>query len=121
MDDRHASHEPRASAEPALHASGQTWKLLVGFVVMLAGFVTAACGVLDPGSAAGLELAWTGVGIGAAALAVTCWSVRCPSCGTRWLWTALQHQSARVWIEWLLAQSVCPRCGKAPSGRRCRD
>ncbi|MDB4988824.1 MAG: hypothetical protein JWN04_4002 [Myxococcaceae bacterium] len=85
---------------------------MTGFVAMLVSFALAVYGVLLPRSADSLDLALAGMIAGLAALALTSWSVRCPSCSAHWMWTAWQEQDCMNWMKWLLAQCVCPRCGE---------
>lgn len=93
--------------------SGQAWKIAVAAVAMLVsvgltvarwlevpavrnfdGWVTAATVILMFG-----------------ALALASWTVRCPTCGARWVWIAVSERDHRDWLPWALGLEFCPRCG----------
>ena len=40
-----------------------------------------------------------------------CISIRCPTCGSRWFWRAMSTQPSGNWLNWLVAQKGCPKCG----------
>jgi hypothetical protein len=39
-------------------------------------------------------------------------AVRCPSCGSRWMWRAAKQPGGK-WLTWLRAQHLCPDCKKS--------
>jgi len=41
-----------------------------------------------------------------------CLSIRCPSCGKRWVWAAVRGQAAGAWLAALLSHHACPSCGQ---------
>ena len=43
-------------------------------------------------------------------------SIKCPVCGSRWLWLALYKKHDEGWYDWLAAQSACPICGYEAAG-----
>ena len=45
-------------------------------------------------------------------------SISCRQCGARWLWIAVKTQRHNQWWYWLLAQTVCPKCGCDPGMHR---
>lgn len=104
------------SSDSLIRNSRQTWKLALGLLVMLGGFALTGYALLwlsrSPRS---LELAVSGMLTGLLALLATCWSICCPACDARWMWTALSQHDCLHWLDWLLAQHVCPRCGESPT------
>lgn len=39
-------------------------------------------------------------------------AVKCPTCGSRWMWRAATQSDAK-WLTWLRAQHLCPACKKS--------
>jgi len=37
--------------------------------------------------------------------------VKCPICGSKWLWLALRDQGIGQWLAWLMSLNKCPECG----------
>ncbi len=37
--------------------------------------------------------------------------LKCPSCGVNLFWYGLGHAKYGNWLDWLLTQSTCPKCG----------
>ena len=95
--------------------SGQSWKLFVGFAGVFLGFSAMVYGLnrLEDPSAVSLTLG--GMAFDLVAFVSMCVSIRCRACGMRWLWAAVKNQEHIQWVNWLLAQRVCPRCGYDPS------
>ena len=103
------------SHDSVICSSGQTWKLALGLIVMLGGFALTGVALLWlPRSTHSLELAVSGMLAGLLVLFATCWSICCPACGARWMWIALSEQDCLHWLDWLLAQRACARCGEFP-------
>lgn len=46
-----------------------------------------------------------------------CRAIRCPACGTRWVWDAVSGRAASAWLASLLRTPNCPSCGH-PDRRR---
>jgi hypothetical protein len=46
-----------------------------------------------------------------------CFSIRCPSCGKRWVWAAVRGQAAGAWLAVLLSHHACPNCGHPNESR----
>jgi hypothetical protein len=93
--------------------TGQAWK--VG--VLQVGFVAATLIVLGvywfrdslPKSlylAALLSAVLLGIGSFTFPVAF----IRCPKCGTRWLWMAVSRKHDTSWLRWLVRLSACPTC-----------
>ncbi len=41
--------------------------------------------------------------------------LKCPGCRVNLFWYALGHAKSGNWLDWLLKQSVCPKCGHRES------
>jgi endogenous inhibitor of DNA gyrase (YacG/DUF329 family) len=52
-----------------------------------------------------------GTGLGLATLVAACIAVRCPSCGMSLVWHAVSKKPFGAWLEWLLTETTCPKCG----------
>jgi hypothetical protein len=37
--------------------------------------------------------------------------LKCPGCGVNLFWYGLGHAKSGNWLDWLLKQSACPKCG----------
>jgi hypothetical protein len=102
--------------ESLVAKSGQTWKLGLGLSGILAGSGIMFVG-LSRLRVGGTPYALTGMALGVVAGIAACVSIRCSKCGMRWLWAAVRNQDQLQWLNWLLAQRVCPRCGDRGSSR----
>lgn len=86
---------------------------------MVCGFAAMVWGLRQTEAPAGLGLTFTGIVVDLGAAVVTCLSIRCPHCGMRWIWIAVKSQEHLRWINWLIAQRVCPGCDREPSADKC--
>jgi endogenous inhibitor of DNA gyrase (YacG/DUF329 family) len=107
--------------------SGQTPKALCAFLGLVVGGGLALFGNLlfhwSPSFGAIVTLGGAAAGLGL--FVFGCLSVRCPSCGARWVWDAISKRPANAWLASLLGSRVCPKCGypdasTAPSNNRWR-
>jgi hypothetical protein len=98
-----------------IQKSRQSWKVVVGFAVVLLGFLVMAYGLGRLEKPAGVTFALGGMATDIVAFISMIVSIRCRACGMRWLWAAVKNQDQLQWSNWLLAQRVCPRCGDDPS------
>jgi hypothetical protein len=57
------------------------------------------------------QVALAGVVGFAAILFWLAWGMKCPACGTNLFWYAFGHAKNGNWIDWLLRQTTCPKCG----------
>lgn len=83
-------------------ATGQYWKLALGVAALVVGsFVPMV---------EGIGMSWTtGTVVAIAGYAFTCLAVRCPDCGSRWLWQAALDAGL---YGPLFKRSTCPKCGR---------
>ncbi len=80
--------------------SGQTWKLVLAALLMLAGSVLP---LFDQ-----LGMSWTvGTIIALAGYVLALAGIACPSCNARWLWMATLD--ARLYGP-VFRESSCPKC-----------
>ena len=98
-----------------IQKSRQSWKLIVGFAMVLLGFVVMAYGLSRLEEPGGVAFALGGMATDIVAFIMMSVSICCRACGMRWLWAAMKNQDQLQWLNWLLAQRVCPRCGDDPS------
>jgi hypothetical protein len=88
------------SAESVIRLTGQYWKLIAGMALLLGGsFVPLV-------AASGMS--WTtGTVLAVAGYAFACLGIRCPGCGSRWLWQAALDAGL---YRPLFTRSSCPQC-----------
>lgn len=96
--------------------TGQSWKLLAVFVVLILSGISMVIGVLNINAAASAELYFYYVSacaiVGISSFVIACVSIKCPSCGSRWLWSAVNSKASKEWQYWLNSLEVCPECGE---------
>jgi len=98
-----------------LSKTKQSWKFKAMFVALMLAAASMAYGQLHIGSlssSAFFYLVAGGAFLGVAAFAFACVSIKCPVCGSKWLWQAVSGQGHKDWLFWLHSQSVCPNCGE---------
>ncbi len=113
--------ERKASNDVSLLAA-QRWKLWLAFVAVL---TAGALMWFDAWFSSALRVqryapTLIGTGLGLLALVAACCAVRCPRCGKRLVWYALS-KPAHSWVEWLLAETTCPKCGYSSSKAESRS
>ena len=104
-----------------LEKSNQTWKLVGGLASMAFGFAVMIFGLAHLERPQGFTITLVGMAVDLGAGIAAALSIRCPSCGARWLWLAVRTQEHSRWLNWLSAQAVCPRCGDDPAKREPSD
>jgi hypothetical protein len=97
----------------AIAKTGQAWKGIAAISVVILGSLIMFAGMLS--HSRDQSLAWFSVTLGGMALAALgfafgCWSIRCPECGSRWLWLAVTKRGVGSWLEWLVSRTQCPTC-----------
>ncbi len=98
--------------------SGQWWKVYagIGFAVVCAVMVFVAVRQgLSPTVSENADT-WFMVRViatiaGLVGAAVLLGWVRCPQCGSRWVWSALRTQPLDNWLPWIMTLERCPKCG----------
>jgi hypothetical protein len=105
-----------------LKRSGQWWKALASLGAMGVGLLAFFVGLHLEGettplySLSGL-VTLIGLLVGLSGIGFALTSIRCPSCGARWVWLAVSQHSPDGWLGWLLDQSNCPVCAGRGVGR----
>ena len=92
--------------------SGQYWKAKVVIYGSVVGGVALFGGLLiiDKGTIS-FWIMITGMLIGILTFIIGCIIIRCPVCGSRWLWVAIKNQSLNSWLLSLANNNSCPECG----------
>lgn len=102
-----------------LERSGQQWKITVGVVVLPSvGMALVGLTVLFSQKAATdatLAVKLFAVALGSLSLACASYAwatltVRCTTCGARWLWMAVRDRGPMDWLPWLRRLARCPVC-----------
>ena len=104
--------------------TGQGWKAIIAFGGLTLGAVVSLCGpVLSRQSSSdfGVLVQMGGAVFGLVAFFFGCRSIRCPSCGSRWVWEAISRHSANRWLSALLTKAACPACGYPDNTRDSRN
>ncbi len=102
------------SEQSVLRRAGQAWKLQLAFVGLLVAGVLMVWAQLQITSFTAEQftlLTLAGVVMGLASLFGACFAIRCPACGSKWLWQAVRTKHSSSWLTWLLEQKACPTCG----------
>jgi hypothetical protein len=93
--------------------SGQAWKVgLLLFVELSAGLgmVVAFAGMSQPRPEPYALLMLACLALSLLALFAACWAIRCPQCGTRWLWRAVRGVAVPEIGFVLYGMSRCSKC-----------
>lgn len=99
-----------------IKTSGQMPKLVLLFAVLIGGWIAMVIGLKNlEGSGWGFPLALAGMSIGLASFLLALLFIRCPRCGSRWLWKAVSQQEHSQWLSTLLSNSTCPSCAYTPN------
>lgn len=86
--------------------TGQTWKLAIAVLALLAGSILPAFPSLGMSWTVGTVLAFGGYGFGLLL-------IRCPDCGAHWFWDAIMRAEL---YQALFGQPSCPSCSRDFSG-----
>ncbi len=95
--------------------SGQVWKMLILVSGSIVSAISLFCGLAllgERSTALSLFLVLLGIGIFTASAVFACVSIRCPYCGTRWVWLGVTQGDAADWISTLVARRTCRACGR---------
>ena len=92
---------------------GQKWKLwLSGALLAVAGI-----GFVLPSRLGGATAELGALFLTFLSLGWAIYAVRCPHCRLRLVMHAMSNQSIGQWLQWLLTEKRCPRCGADHAGR----
>jgi len=97
-------------ARSVITKSGQLWKLLTCLALIIIGGISMCWGQSHLDTNYGGWLLASGMVAVFGALIFACVGIRCPSCGAKWFWLAVNRQASNKWLNWLLTQSACPEC-----------
>jgi hypothetical protein len=97
----------------AIKNTGQWWKALVSFWVVVLGGLFMNAGIYQIRSSKGTGILFLPLGSLVAFIGglFACIFVRCPSCKAPWVWIAISKKSPTEWFPWLKALEQCPECG----------
>lgn len=100
------------AANSCVKRSGQSWKIWLFLLLLLASAVSLLLGFTiasaQPTNFVSFVLGGTCLGV--IALIWLSFSVRCRNCKTRLGWKAISEQSHDSWFLWLLKSETCPVC-----------
>ena len=111
------------STEHTSLVNNQQWKLRAAFAMVLAA---GAFMWFDRPVAEFLGLSrytprLIGTFLGLATLVSASLAIRCPNCKLSLVWFALSKKSTGSWLNWLLDEDTCPRCGHRPETHAVND
>jgi hypothetical protein len=96
---------------PLIRKTGQLWKLILGFVIVLLGGVMFGLGIYQVNNSPDSQLLLLGTLLVFFGFFLACLLVRCPQCHTPWVWYAVTKTSFNDWTFWLFELDQCPSCG----------
>lgn len=102
-------------SESIIWRTGQGTKAVIALLGLLSGGAAVYLGGLAyksfPDSIAVVIAQLGGALFGLGAMFFACRSIRCPGCGTCWIWDSTSNEPASRWMFSLLASKNCPKCG----------
>jgi hypothetical protein len=108
--------------ESVIRRTKQGRKALIGLLGLFLGVGASYFGGLlyksHPDSSLVIPAQFGGALFGLAAMFVACRSIRCPGCGTRWVWDSMSKDPAHRWMLSLLESKTCPKCGFPDRGQK---
>ena len=103
------------SRESVICRTGQGRKALLALAGLLVGAAATYLGGVMyksfPDSSVVIFAQLGGALFGLGAMFFACRSIRCPNCGTRWIWDSMSKEPASRWMSSLLDSKICPKCG----------
>jgi len=98
---------------PAIKKTGQWWKVLLSFWVVVLGAILMFVGIYEIRSSTGTGNLFLPLGslISFVGGLFACVFVRCPKCKAAWVWVAISKKSPNGWFPWLMTLEQCPKCG----------
>ena len=102
----------RVMASSWLKRTGQTWKVVVFGVLVIASLVLLALMIAAVNGKIEGEVAFAFVGAGFCAFLWLATAIRCSRCGARPAWHLMRTAPQASWFSEFLALDRCPSCGK---------
>lgn len=105
--------------------SNQNWKLILGVTLLIGGAFTDAIvsfvvllrrSVVNNNWLYDLQAASTA--LAAAAFVYLCVGIRCPQCGSKWIWMGVTGKLNPKSLDTLLTLERCPTCGHSGDSSR---
>jgi DNA-directed RNA polymerase subunit RPC12/RpoP len=96
--------------------ASQQWKLRAAFALVLvaSAFMWFARPIAEFLRLSRYTPTLIGTFLGLATLVLASLAIRCPNCRLSLVWFALSKKSTGSWLDWLLDEDTCPRCGHKP-------
>ena len=103
--------------------TNQRWKLRAMFamVVVSGALVWFDKSIADLIGLSRYAPTLMGTFLGFATLILASLSIRCPSCRLSLVWFALSTKPVNSWLDWLLDETTCPKCGYVAKGQASDD
>src|SRR4051812_6626365 len=102
--------------DSVFYCTRQVWKLWVMYVGAFIAIPLMAATEWFKGSLPGRYhalLMLCGGLLALGSLAFPCIAIKCPVCGARWFWLAVNGKRAGRGVRWLFAQTACPVCSRS--------
>ena len=96
-----------------LSRTGQVWKIITMFIVIVLSGASMVYGQLNIDSLSSELFFYYVAGsaiIGLLSFVFACVSIKCPSCGAKWFWSAVNGKGNKEWLFWLSTLETCPDC-----------
>ena len=104
--------------ETVISKTGQSWKLRTLFIILILSGISVMYGIINIDTLSSETFFYLVAGgsfAGVVSFIFACVSLKCPTCGTKWFWSAVSGKGNREWLFWLGSLSVCPNCGEPKS------
>ena len=95
--------------------TGQTWKIILTLVIIFLAMATMSYGFLninDISKTIFFLYVAVSATVGILAFIFTCVSIKCPKCGAKWFWSAVNSKESMEWALSLKSLTACPKCGE---------
>lgn len=91
--------------------SHEPWRLYAGLALVILGGVVMFAAKLSIVGSEEIALLYVGCGIVSTGFLWLLLMPKCPRCNLRLFPHAISTQPASGWLNWLLRNAICPRCG----------